>query len=47
MIITLVKTMNLEYTPSAMLLHARYKTPTDAVSRTVAMKEPSTFRFEL
>jgi hypothetical protein len=32
--------------PSVMLFHARYSTPTAAVSRNVATKEPSTFWFE-
>lgn len=29
--------------PSVMFFHARYRTPTAAVSSTVATKEPSTF----
>ena len=32
--------------PSVMVSQARYKTPTDAVSSKVAMKEPSTFILE-
>jgi len=32
--------------PSVMPFQARYKTPTDAVSRKVATKEPSTFELE-
>jgi hypothetical protein len=32
--------------PSVILLHAKYNTPTDAVSRTVATNDPSTFAFE-
>ena len=34
-----------EDVPSVILLQARYNTPTDAVSRRVAMNEPSTFAF--
>ena len=34
------------YLPSVMAFQPRYKTPTEAVSSKVAIKEPSTFELE-
>lgn len=42
----MIRSMGRKDLPSVMPFHARYNTPTDAVSNKVATKEPSTFELE-